>query len=443
MLSGMPGVEHADVVWDEQAGRGFRQESTVRATVYIRPTSDGHLTPQIVESIREAVAGSKANLAADDVIVMDLSTGMTHRVSAAMTEEPIAEHVFETAQTTAVDKGSTLSLPSEVQTTRGISTHYYYGQPAHDWSDSSLGSSSSMFMMQESPSYSSFYREYDDPAMHSTWVHSSDLTVDDASSDELGVPWETLRASTPVVATSEVDQDREIEPPPPADTPAWATVVAQPSRDRTASTVATVSRDSASNGFALRNDFRFFVWVFVGVIVLVAVMRGLRSSSDVTSPELTITSRPSRSEANGDTEMQKSRMTSPHTQGSPSEHVDSHSSPSHEAFTERDRLTKSESESASEHEADPLAAFEHLGWLDAESIQKLYRCLPDEPWALALSGASTQIQEHVLKSLSRSTSMMLQKRMDSLPAIRLRDVEDAQRRLGEWVLKLDETADVG
>jgi flagellar motor switch protein FliG len=179
------------------------------------------------------------------------------------------------------------------------------------------------------------------------------------------------------------------------------------------------------------------------VIVLVAIMRGLRSGSDIMSPELTITSRPTRSEANGDTEMQKSRMTSPHTQGTLSEHVDTHSSSSREAFTARDGLAKSESETASEQEADPLAAFDHLGWLDAESIQKLYRCLPDEPWALALSGASTQIQEHVLKSLSRSTSMMLQKRMDSLPAIRLRDVEDAQRRLAEWVRKLDETADVG
>jgi flagellar motor switch protein FliG len=91
-------------------------------------------------------------------------------------------------------------------------------------------------------------------------------------------------------------------------------------------------------------------------------------------------------------------------------------------------------------EGDALAAFEQLAWLDTESIQKLYRCLPDEPWALALSGASTQIQEHVLKCLSRSSAALLQRRMDSLPAIRLRDVEDAQQRLGEWVQKLGDTA---
>ncbi len=434
MLSGMPGVEHADVVWDEQAGRGFRQESTVRATVYIRPTADGHLTPQIVESIREAVAGSKANLAADDVIVMDFSTGMTHRVSAAMSEEP-TNISSEPAQPEVAARGSYIGIGYD----HLGNTDLLFGSLAP--SPSSMGESRTSLRSLAYPS------AINDPLASSTIPLPSNLPtasiIDYSSSHDPGVPRATLRVQTAIVATHGENHESETEPAPSTDVPAWATVVAAPTRDRPSSTVATASRDSATNGPASRNDFRFFVWVFVGVIVLVAVMRGLRSSGDITPPEITITSRPSRSEATGDTELQKSRMPSPHTQASPSEHVDSHSSPSHEAFTERDRLTKSESESASEHEADPLAAFEHLGWLDAESIQKLYRCLPDEPWALALSGASTQIQEHVLKSLSRSTSMMLQKRMDSLPAIRLRDVEDAQRRLGEWVLKLDETADVG
>lgn len=86
MLHQMSGIAHADVVWDDDKSVGWNREAKSRATVYLKPKPGSEITPEIIRSVRAAVAGSKANLSANDVIVMDLDRRITYE---ATTDEPL------------------------------------------------------------------------------------------------------------------------------------------------------------------------------------------------------------------------------------------------------------------------------------------------------------------------------------------------------------------
>ncbi len=86
MLNQMSGIAHADVVWDDDKSAGWNREAKSRATVYLKPQPGSEITPEIIRSVRAAVAGSKANLSANDVIVMDLDRRITYE---ATTDEPL------------------------------------------------------------------------------------------------------------------------------------------------------------------------------------------------------------------------------------------------------------------------------------------------------------------------------------------------------------------
>lgn len=85
MLSQMSGIAHADVVWDDDKSEGWNRTTRSRATVYLKPKPGSEITPEIIRSVRSAVAGSKANLSAEDVIVMDLDRRITYE---ATSDEP-------------------------------------------------------------------------------------------------------------------------------------------------------------------------------------------------------------------------------------------------------------------------------------------------------------------------------------------------------------------
>lgn len=81
MLNQMPGIANADVVWDDDKSTGWNREAKSRATVYLKPKPGSEITPEIIRSVRAAVAGSKANLSANDVIVMDLDRRITYEAT--------------------------------------------------------------------------------------------------------------------------------------------------------------------------------------------------------------------------------------------------------------------------------------------------------------------------------------------------------------------------
>jgi flagellar M-ring protein FliF len=79
MISGMPGVDTANVVWDQQEMRRWPHEPKSTATVFIRPKHGHQFSPHEINGIRMSIAGMKADLTPQDVTVLDLSTGTAHR----------------------------------------------------------------------------------------------------------------------------------------------------------------------------------------------------------------------------------------------------------------------------------------------------------------------------------------------------------------------------
>ena len=77
-LKAIPAIADADVIWARGKGRSaFASRSKVTATINVLP-EDGHdLTPELAQSLRAAVAGMIPDLSADDIVVLDQSTGLT------------------------------------------------------------------------------------------------------------------------------------------------------------------------------------------------------------------------------------------------------------------------------------------------------------------------------------------------------------------------------
>jgi hypothetical protein len=69
----MPEVESASVLIDRAAPRGLRLSSEVRATVTVKPKAGQELAPFRVRQIRTLVVGAVANLAPENVAVVDLN----------------------------------------------------------------------------------------------------------------------------------------------------------------------------------------------------------------------------------------------------------------------------------------------------------------------------------------------------------------------------------
>ena len=77
-LKAIPAIADADVIWARGKGRSaFASRSKVTATINVLPR-DGHdITLELAQSLRTAVAGMIADLSAEDIVVLDQSTGLT------------------------------------------------------------------------------------------------------------------------------------------------------------------------------------------------------------------------------------------------------------------------------------------------------------------------------------------------------------------------------
>jgi hypothetical protein len=77
-LKAIPSIADADVIFARGKGRSaFASRSKVTATIVVLPR-DGHdLTPELAQSLRTAVAGMISDLSAEDIVVLDQSTGLT------------------------------------------------------------------------------------------------------------------------------------------------------------------------------------------------------------------------------------------------------------------------------------------------------------------------------------------------------------------------------
>jgi hypothetical protein len=100
LLARLPDVEHAEIVWDEEARVGWRRPPRVRATVYLQAKPDCEISFDTIDAVRRAVASSKAHLDPADVVVMDLQRMVTY--SGSSQNSAGSEHERMSRQTAAL-----------------------------------------------------------------------------------------------------------------------------------------------------------------------------------------------------------------------------------------------------------------------------------------------------------------------------------------------------
>lgn len=81
ILRAIGDVRDAKVSWERTRRRTFGGENKVTALVSIEPKSGRQLSPSLVQSIRLSVAGAVADLAPDDVVVLDTRSGQAYKTS--------------------------------------------------------------------------------------------------------------------------------------------------------------------------------------------------------------------------------------------------------------------------------------------------------------------------------------------------------------------------
>ena len=133
LLSQMPDIDFADVVWDEDSTTGWRRPEKARATVYLKPKPGRRITLELVHSVRLAVAGSRRNLDPSDIVVMDLDGMITYDESTlAPAGAGAGTHLSHLAAVYRQQIVSALAdlAPTDV-TVRAISAPRREPQPAH------------------------------------------------------------------------------------------------------------------------------------------------------------------------------------------------------------------------------------------------------------------------------------------------------------------------
>ncbi|WP_339612954.1 hypothetical protein [uncultured Rubinisphaera sp.] len=96
MLSALPDIDYANVVWDQEDKARWPAQPRTTATVSVRP-KPGHEIPQtLVHAIRVSISGMKANLKPGDVTVLDLGRGIAHQESSE--NDPFNDRVLQRIQ---------------------------------------------------------------------------------------------------------------------------------------------------------------------------------------------------------------------------------------------------------------------------------------------------------------------------------------------------------
>ncbi len=75
MISAIPDIESANVVWDHEELPGWPRRSRSKATVFIRPKPGRELSMSLVHSVRLSISGMKADLAPEAVTILDVLHG--------------------------------------------------------------------------------------------------------------------------------------------------------------------------------------------------------------------------------------------------------------------------------------------------------------------------------------------------------------------------------
>lgn len=89
-----------------------------------------------------------------------------------------------------------------------------------------------------------------------------------------------------------------------------------------------------------------------------------------------------------------------------------------------------------------MFVFDDLLKLDNKAIQALLKEVDNKQWAVALKGASEDIQEKVLGNLSQRAAEMLREEMEYLGPVKVSDVESNQQQIVDTVRRLEDAGEI-
>ncbi|QDT65650.1 flagellar motor switch protein FliG [Calycomorphotria hydatis] len=89
-----------------------------------------------------------------------------------------------------------------------------------------------------------------------------------------------------------------------------------------------------------------------------------------------------------------------------------------------------------------MFVFDDLMKLDNKAIQALLKEVDNSQWAVALKGASKEIQEKVMSNLSQRAADLLREEMEFLGPIKVSDVEAMQQQIVDAVRRLEDSGEI-
>ena len=89
-----------------------------------------------------------------------------------------------------------------------------------------------------------------------------------------------------------------------------------------------------------------------------------------------------------------------------------------------------------------MFTFEDLVSVDDRGLQRLIQEVEQKDLVLALKAAGEEIAAKIFKSMSERTSTIIKQEMEYLGAVRLKDVEEAQRKVVAIARKLEEAGEI-
>jgi flagellar motor switch protein FliG len=84
-----------------------------------------------------------------------------------------------------------------------------------------------------------------------------------------------------------------------------------------------------------------------------------------------------------------------------------------------------------------MYSFEDLGAIDQRAMRELLKAVPGDRLTLALKTASEGLRAHLFSGMSKRAAERVREDLDLLGAVKLSDVEEAQREIVEIALRLE------
>ena len=89
-----------------------------------------------------------------------------------------------------------------------------------------------------------------------------------------------------------------------------------------------------------------------------------------------------------------------------------------------------------------MFVFEDIITMDNRSIQRALREVDASQLAIALKGATEEVQNVIFANMSKRMAEMIREDMEYMGPVRLRDVENAQQKIVNIIRKLEDAGEI-